>query len=161
MVWEWAAYMAIAAGVAFVAAIVAAAVAIWRLLRRWDASIERLDREAEATLRQWRKLGQEASETVELCRRSLQGFESLAEGGRSLGEAAQTIARTASRTAIQWTERVSDKLAETEERQMRRLEEALDWTDVGLHLWNAWRRRVANAFSPASEATAEHADEKR
>ncbi|WP_027091283.1 hypothetical protein [Cohnella thermotolerans] len=160
MAWELAAYIVIAVGVAVLLSLAAAAVAVRRLLRRWNDAFARLDREAEATLQQWRRLGQEASVLAEVCRSSLKGFEALAEGGRALGEAAQTGARAAASAFVQWTERVSGLLAEAADRQTRRLEDGLDWTEIGAYLWNAWRRRVANA-SHASFRSGDSAEEIR
>lgn len=159
MAWEITAYVLTALGLIAIAAIAAAAVAVRRLLARWNRSLEKLEREAEATLQQWRRLGKEASETAEQCRRSLAGFESLAEGGRAIGEAAQTAAYAAASTVVDWTERLADRLAETADRQTRRLGEAMDWMEAGFSLWEMLRRAVASI--PAARQSGEPADENR
>lgn len=160
MEWEITAYVLSALGLIAIAAIAAAAVAVRRLLARWNRSLERLEQETEATLQQWRTLGREASETAEMCRRSLAGFESLAEGGRAIGEAAQTAAHAAASTVVEWTERLADRLSETADRQTRRLGEAMDWMEVGFTLWERLRR-TASSTLPDSHQPGEPADENR
>ncbi|CAM3991210.1 hypothetical protein COLU111180_18370 [Cohnella lubricantis] len=160
MAWEVTAYVLSALGLIAIVAIAAAAVAVRRLLNKWSHSLERLEQEAEATLQQWRRLGKEASETAEQCRRSLSGFESLAEGGRAIGEAAQTAAYAAASTVVEWTERLSDRLSETADRQTRRLGEAMDWMEVGFSLWETLRR-AASTTHPASRQPEEPAEENR
>lgn len=159
MAWTVAAYVLAAAGLALIVAIAAAAVAVRRLVGRWNRLVERMERETEDTLRQWRQLGGEATVAVEQCRRSLAGFESLAEGGRALGEAAQTAANAAAGAVIDWTDRLADRLAETADRQTKRIGEAMDWMEVGFSLWESLRR--ATIASPSAARRSEEPAEER
>jgi len=152
MAWDWAAYAVAAACLAAAAALVFAAVAVGRLLGRWDAKLARLERETEETLREWRRLGREAADAAERCRRGLEGFERLAEGGRALGEAAETAAKVAAAAVARWGERLSDSSAPERERAPRQAA-GPDWAEVGLSLWQAWRRRFAGPPEDAGGRT--------
>ena len=163
MAWDWTAYSIAAACLAAAAALLIAAVAVGRLLRRWDAALARLERETEATLQQWRRLGSEAADAAERCRRGLEGFERLAEGGRALGSAAETAAKTAADAVIRWSDRVSESLAAEEKRTTHRAS-GPDWAEMGFGLWQALRDRLSGAEGPneaGERRRDDNADEER
>lgn len=145
MAWELAGYAVALLCLTAAAAIAVGAAVLRRSLKRWNAAVSRLDREAESALRQWRRLGQEAADTVVKGRELLKGFESFAEGGRALGEAARDAARTAADTAHLWSRRIALHMAESAERQKRRVGEALDWSELLWTLWQHARRRGGDA----------------
>ncbi|MBB6735041.1 hypothetical protein [Cohnella zeiphila] len=160
MAWDWAAYSVAAACLAAAAALLIAAVAIGRMLRRWDATLARLERETETTLAQWRRLGSEAADAAERCRRGLEGFERLAEGGRALGAAAEKAAKTAADAVSRWTDRVGDSLA-AEEKRTPRHASGPDWAEMGMSLWQALRQRLAGVPNEGEASRDGDADEER
>ena len=95
MAWDWAAYGIALAVLTIAAAFVFGMLRISRSLQRLDRTVARVSIEAEATLLQCRHLANETREAIVISRQSLQGFVTLAEGARALGEAVQTAAQTA------------------------------------------------------------------
>jgi len=95
MAWDWAAYGIALAVLTIAAAFVFGMIRISRSLQRLDRTVARVSIEAEATLLQCRHLANEAREAIVISNKSLQGFATLAEGARALGEAVQTAAQTA------------------------------------------------------------------
>ncbi|MBB6638237.1 hypothetical protein [Cohnella thailandensis] len=161
MGWEFLGYAAAVLCLTAAVAIAFVSVALRRSLRRWEEEASRLGREAETAMTEWRQLGQEAANAARLCREGLEGLESLAQGGRAIGEAARTAAGAAAEAAVSWTRKLSDQLAATEERQTRRLGETLDWMELGVFVWNAWTQHFGGAPNGHGRKSGENADQQR
>jgi len=161
MAWQLAGY-AIAAGAAAVAAaIVYGTISLSRSVRRLERAATAASKEAEISLRSCGSLAEEARETLALARHGLEGFASLAEGVRALGEAVQTAAAT----AVRLTEAYGDALSapfrpSPDERQSG---ERPEIADLARKLWFAWRNRQSSGRTPSDarpgpEANAEHSE---
>lgn len=161
MAWMILGYSAAALCLAAAVTLVFAFVTLRRSLSRWEEEAARLGREAEAALAEWRQLGSEAASAARLCREGMEGLESLAQGGRAIGEAARTAAGVAADAAVRWTQKLSDQLAATEDKQTRRLGETLDWMELGVFAWNAWNQHFGSAPNGHGRKSGENADQHR
>ncbi|THF79912.1 hypothetical protein [Cohnella fermenti] len=161
MAWELFGWAASVLCVVAAAMIVLLGVSVRQSLRRMEAESARTMREAAAAMSECRRLGSEAAEVARLCREGLQGLESLAQGGRAIGDAARTAAGAAADAVVSWTRRLEGRLAASEERQTRRLGETLDWMELGVFIWNAWSGHFGSALNGHGRKSGESADEQR
>lgn len=144
MAWEWAGYALFAAVIVVAAAVTIGIVSVTRSLRRLDSAVAKVSEEAKLSLQQCRKLAEEAREAVAVSRRSLQGFSTLAEGARALGEAVQTVAQTAVHVTEQYRDCLISPFRSTEDHDEQSADDALDHTDLLRKLWSLWKRRFGN-----------------
>ncbi|MCD9023186.1 hypothetical protein [Cohnella silvisoli] len=147
MAWDIAAYGITAAVLAIAAACVIGIAKICRSLSRLDATVKVLGKETEVSLRQCAKLADEASDAIAVSRQSLQGFATLAEGARALGEAVQAAAQTAAHVTVLCRERLTSLSPVPSEHRDQTACELPDLTELGRNLWSLWRRRTGNGQS--------------
>ncbi|MFC4596767.1 hypothetical protein [Cohnella hongkongensis] len=139
MAWQVAGYGIAAAAVAIAAAVVWALVSFSTSVRRLEWTAANVGREAEASLRRCGRLAQEAAETLALSRQGLEGFVTLAEGARAMGEAVHAAART----TVRLTELYRDCLSapfrsESGESPSAGKPEPFE---LGRMLWSLWQGR--------------------
>jgi hypothetical protein len=141
MAWDVAAYGITVAILTIAVACVIGIVQACRTLRRLDVAVERLARVAEATLLQGKQTVEEARAAIVEARQMMDGYSSLADGARALGEATQLAALGITNMATYCRERLSSFVPH----------ENPDITDIGRSLWQWWRsRRSASESTPDS-----------
>ncbi|WP_373229391.1 hypothetical protein [Cohnella sp.] len=142
MAWDLAAYGIMTASLTIAAAFVIGIVQICRSLRRLDTALGRLGKETEASLLQCKELAEEAKETIAASRQSLQGFSSLAEGARALGEAAQSTAQGIAKATALCRERLASIIpASTEHCDHNKASGNSDLSEISRILWLLWKKR--------------------
>ena len=144
MAWDVTAYGIAFAVMAIAAACVLGIVQVCRSLARVVIAVERLSRGTEEAMVECRKLADEAADAVRAGRHNLQGFASLAEGARALGEAAHTAAQSGSQVTAIWRDRVSSPSAAASERPEQAACRQQDWMQIGRTLWQLWQRRAGD-----------------
>jgi hypothetical protein len=141
MAWDVAAYGITVAILTIAVACVIGTVQACRLLRRLAATVDRLTVEAEASLLQCKQVAEEAKSAIVEARQMMDGYSSLADGARALGEATQLAALGITNMATYCRDRLSSFVPH----------ENPDITDIGRSLWQWWRsRRSASESTPDS-----------
>lgn len=155
MAWELAGYGVTAAVVVIAAAFLYGVVNVVRSLRRLDQYVAKLSREAETSLQGCSRLAEEASEAIQVSRQSLQGFASLAEGARALGEAVQTAAQTAVHVTELYREILTSPIRSASDDRDRGERETPNLSELGRRLWMMWKRaegRTGSSRNPGTSA---------
>lgn len=150
MAWELAGYGVAAAVTVIAAALLFGIVSVVRSLRRLDRAVADLSKEAEASLRGYRRLADEASEAIQVSRQSLQGFASLAEGARALGEAVRTAAQTAVHVTELYREILTSPIHAVSDDRERKENETPNLSEIVRRLWMMWKRREGSGQSSGS-----------
>ncbi len=159
MAWDVAAYGITAAVLAIAAALVAGIVRICRSLKHLDRAVEVLSRESETSLRHCRELADEARAAIVVSKQSLQGFATLAEGARALGEAVQSAAQAAAHITAFCRERLTSPMPATSEHRDQAACEMPELTEIGRSLWSLWKRKTGKAqTSDCRESSGQSAD---
>jgi hypothetical protein len=141
MAWDVAAYGITIAVLAIAAACIMGIARICLSLRHLDAAVKALGEQTEASLLQCRQLAAEATSAVADARQSLQGFSTLAEGARTLGEAVQSVAQAAARVTAFYRDRLTPSNPVTPEPHDSSTCEQPELTDIGRSLLSLWKRR--------------------
>jgi len=139
MAWQAAGYALAAAVLLAAAAFAIAMVSAMKTIRRLDRVAAAVGKEAEETLRRCASLAEEAGEAIALSKRGLEGFASLAEGARAIGESARTVAAAAIRVAELYRDVLSAPF-QTEERERESSAEGTDAPELGRTLWALLQR---------------------
>jgi hypothetical protein len=149
MAWQVAGYGIAAAAVAVAAAIVFALASLSRSVRRLERAAEAVGKEAEVSLRQCGSLAEEARETLALSRRSLEGFASLAEGARAMGEAVHAAAKTTARLTELYRDCLSAPFQSASGES--KAGEGAELSELGRMLWSLWKSRFGRDRASAAD----------
>ncbi|MFB9278172.1 hypothetical protein [Cohnella cellulosilytica] len=142
MAWQVAGYGVAAAALAVAAAIVFAMASLSRSVRRLERTADAVGKEAEASLRRCGSLAEEARETLAVTREGLEGFASLAEGARALGEAVHTAAKTTVRLTELYRDCLAAPFRQTAgEEQAGEAAEPVEWVRLLRSVWKSRRDR--------------------
>ncbi|MFD0674208.1 hypothetical protein [Cohnella sp. GCM10027633] len=163
MAWNIAAY-AIALSVLAVAfAVVFGVVRAVRALGRAERTLARVGDETEASLRQARRLAEEATAITRSGRETFESIAAFAEGARALGEAAQAAGDAAAQVTSFWRDRLIFKRrteSDSAEEEERATEARAEWPDILRQLWKAWKsRHAAEADAEGSRYSGTSADQ--
>lgn len=142
MAWELAGYSVAAAVLIVALSVLYGIVKLARSLRRLDHAVMNLSKEAEASLRQCSRLAEETSEAISVSRQSLQGFATLAEGARALGEAVQSAAQAAVQVTELYREKLTAPLQSCADKRDEKAGETPDLMDIGRRMWSMWKQRA-------------------
>jgi len=151
MAWQVAGYAVAAAVLVAAAAIAIVCASAAKAIRRLDRSAVAVSREAEHSLRRCAELADEAGEAIALSKRGLEGFASLAEGARAVGEAGRTVADAAIRVTELYRERLSAPLRYGDCDGEDRDRSGTDAQELGRRLWSAWLGRFSERRAASSE----------
>jgi hypothetical protein len=149
MAWDVAAYGITLAVLAIAAACVIGIARFCLSLRRLDAAVKVLGVETEASLLQCRQMAIEAKAAIADSRQSLQGFVTLAEGARALGEAVHTAAQTAAHVTAFYRDRLISSIPVSSVPPDPAACELPELTDIGRSLWSLWKRRSGIDRTPS------------
>ncbi|RED65561.1 hypothetical protein [Cohnella lupini] len=140
MAWDIAAYAIAVAVLTVAAALTIGIVKVARSLALLEHTIANVGREAEVSLSQCKELAGEAREAIAASKRKLQGFATLAEGARALGDAAQAAAQAAVSVTELYRECLTAPFQATSGNRDRQSDD-LDLADIGRRIWTMWRKR--------------------
>ncbi|TFE31554.1 hypothetical protein [Cohnella luojiensis] len=150
MAWDLAAYGITFGVMAIAMAFVMAVLTISRSLRRLDRAVAQVSKEAELSMQHCRQLADEARETIAASKKSLEGFATLAEGARALGEAVQTAAQTAVHVTDLYRECLISPFQASSGFREEKIDRSSDLMDMGRKLWSMWKNRPDGKGSPAN-----------
>ncbi|BBI34883.1 hypothetical protein [Cohnella abietis] len=146
MAWDVAAYGITVAVLTIAVAGVVGLIMLIRSFRRLEQVVRALGKETEVSLRQCRQLADEAKLAIAESRKSLQGFSSLAEGARAVGDAVQAAAQTAVHVTSLYRECLTAPFQPLSGDSDDGDGDGSipDLTQIGRKLWASWKRRSDN-----------------
>lgn len=143
MAWHVAAYGITVAILMIAAAFVIGVKEACRSFRHLDATVDHLAKDTEETLQQCKQLAEEAKAAIVVVREGVEGFSTLAEGARALGEAAQEAAQGITSATALCRDRLSAVVTVTSEYREKLAADNPKASVVAHHLWKWWINRSA------------------
>jgi methyl-accepting chemotaxis protein len=113
-----------------------------RTLRRTDEAVDEFRRQLRQISEASLNLVIRTNRTMALLEEHLESASAVSSALRQIGHAVRHAADIAAKTADAWAEYLRKLL---EEAESGRKTQWMDWTDLGLHLWNRWHHRQASA----------------
>lgn len=116
-----------------------------RTLRRTDEAVDEFRRRLRQMSKASLNLVIRTNRTMALLEEHLESATAVSSAMRQIGQAARHAADIAAKAADAWAEYLFKSLEEAEAAGSGRKNQWLDWTDLGLHLWNRWHHRQTSA----------------